>query len=140
MAYEKIQTKFAAASDFTINAADIDRTFDPLKEHRKSPSNWILGLVNITNEAYLFASVTDRGGNYGKWFGIPATRKNCETSYDDCIGKGKWTAILAVPSNSSSFSIRIATQPDEFGNATGTEFLEITPSDTYEGGIIGVGG
>ncbi len=130
MSYEKIQTK-GAYSDFTIKGDDIDANFDPLKE---ATGDWSLGLVNITNNSFSLASI-----NYGKWFNIPKTDKNCETDYEECIGNGVWTVILAVPRESSPFSLRIATQPDQFGNATGTEFLKITPSTSHEGGIIGIG-
>jgi len=137
MSYKKIQTK-GAYTDFTIRDGDIDKHFDPLKGRGKPGEKWILGLVNITNEVYSFASVAGPDGNYGKWFEISETGKNCETNYDECIGNGQWSAILAVPFGSPRFSIRIATRPDQFGVATGTEFFEIAPSKTHEGGIIGI--
>ncbi|TPK82578.1 hypothetical protein FJ934_11645 [Mesorhizobium sp. B2-4-12] len=137
MSYKKIQTK-GAYTDFTIRDADIDKTFDPLKGRGKPSEKWVLGLVNITNEVYSFASVAGPDGNYGKWFEISETGNNCETNYDECIGNGQWSAILAVPSNSPPFSIRIATRPNQFDKATGTEFFGITPNKTHEGGIIGI--
>ncbi len=137
MSYKKIQTK-GAYTDFTISDGDIDKGFDPLKRRGEPDEEWTLGLVNITNEVYSFASVAGPDGNYGKWFDIPQTGMNCETNYDECIGNGQWTAILAVPFNSPPFSIRIATRPDQFGKATGTEFFDIAPSKTHEGGIIGI--
>jgi hypothetical protein len=137
MSYKKIQTK-GAYTDFTVRDGDIDKTFNPLKRSGRPDEEWILGLVNITNQVYSFASVAGPDGNYGKWFEIPETGANCPTNYDECIGNGQWTAILAVSSNSAPFSLRIATRPDEFGKATGTEFFGIAPSKTHEGGIIGI--
>lgn len=137
MPYEKVQTK-GAYSDFTIKDEDIDRAYRPLETSPKSAGNWVLGLVNITNECYSFASITDQDGNYGKWFTIPEICKNCETNYDDCTANGGWGAILSMPSTSPPFSIRIATQPDQYGNVQGTEFLGINPSPAYKGALIGI--
>ena len=137
MSYEKIQTKFAD-TDFTVRDDDIDKNFDPLKAKNEPSGRWLLGFINITNEVYSFASISDPIGNYGKWFEISETGKNCETNYEECIGNGHWSAILAMPGNSPPFSIKIATRPNQFGKATGTEFFGITPRDAYEGGIIGI--
>lgn len=137
MPYENVQTK-SAYLDFVIKDEDVDRTFRPLETGLKPTRSWVLGLVNITNECYSFASIADQSGNYGKWFIIPEICKNCETNFDDCTANGSWAVILSLPNGSPPFNIRIATQPDQFGNVRGTEFLGITPSSAYEGAIIGI--
>lgn len=137
MKLQRLQVKEAYA-DFTIHRTDIDPSFDALAEASNVPDTWLLGVVNITNTAYSYASISINGGAYGRWFRIPETGKTCETNYDECIANGGWQAILKLPKASSSFNIRIGTVLDERGNSTGLEFLNIAPDANYEGGVIGV--
>lgn len=137
MQYQKLQTK-GAYSDFSITDGDIDEKFDALRNVSDADEAWILGVVNITDIAYRYAAIAGPDGQYGKWFRIPLTGKTCETNFDACFANGGWKAILARPKASSAFNIRIATAPNEFGAATGTEFFAITPDDGFAGGLIGI--
>lgn len=135
MSYQKIQAK-GAYSDFTIGAHEIDPSIDPLQGEING--SWLLCLVNTTSHDLELASLCYDGQNYGPWFRIPVVKNNCPTGYDECFDQQKWSIILALPKDSERFSIRIATKPNAFGSATGTEFLEIQPAAEFRGGIIGV--
>lgn len=137
MRFQRLQTK-EAYSDFVIQEADIDASFDALADTFGALGSWTLGVVNITNIQYSYASIAINGEAYGKWFRIATTGKTCETNYDDCIANGGWKAILKRSKASPPFSIRIGTEPDEFGNSRGLEFLAIAPDRKYDGGLIGI--
>ena len=137
MAYLAIQTK-GAYTNFIIRPDEIRETLDLVHPVTEPSSPWVLGLINITNERYAYASLGGGDGHFGKWFKIPETGTNCSTNFEECSRQGNWTVILKVSGNSPAFDIRIATRPDELGNATGTEFLGVKPDTSCEGGLIGI--
>jgi hypothetical protein len=137
MHLQRLQTK-DAYSDFEIHENNIDPSFYPFGNTQDPANIWTLGIVNITDIKYVYASVAENRDVYGKWFRIPVTGKTCETNYDECIANGGWNAILTRANNASVFSIRVATEPNEFGVATGTEFLDIKADPQFEGGLLGI--
>ncbi|MBJ9132993.1 hypothetical protein [Citrobacter freundii] len=121
--------------DFKIDSSDIDNAIT-IKTTANTESDWLLNLINLTNECFVLASTTGSNGQWGKWFVIPRTCRTCNTNPQDCYENEKWQTILSTSCTSPAFSIRIATQPDENGNANGAEFTDITPNCKYGGGVI----
>ncbi|EML9988428.1 TPA: hypothetical protein R4X15_000738 [Citrobacter amalonaticus] len=124
-----------SSTEFKISINDIDKSI-LINTTANAESNWLLNLINLTNECYSLASTTGSNGQWGKWFVIPKTCRTCNTNPQDCYENKKWSTILATSCTSPSFSIRIATQPDEDGNAHGAEFSNISPNCKYAGGVI----
>ncbi|WP_337036069.1 hypothetical protein [Enterobacter asburiae] len=120
---------------FKININDIDNSTS-INTTANTESDWLLNLINLTNECYCLACTTASNGQWGKWFVIPKTCRTCNTNPDDCHEHQKWSTILVTSCTSPSFSIRIAAQPDENGNASGAEFSNISPNCKYAGGVI----
>ncbi|TBZ99698.1 MULTISPECIES: hypothetical protein [Rhizobium] len=137
MQYEVFET-IAETKTYQIAEVDIDDRLQPVPDDPVVGRDWLLGLVNMSNECFVLASTTDRNGNFGKWFAIPTVCKNCTSTYDHCSKNKGWDAILSTACTSPSFSIRIATKPDQSGNASGAEFPNITPKCNYAGGLIGI--
>ena len=137
MEYEVLET-ISETMTYQIAAIEIDGRRPSLPNDPKVGHDWLLGLVNMSNECFVLASTTDRNGNFGNWFPIPTVCKNCTSTFDNCSKNNGWDAILSTACAAPSFSIRIATKPDQSGNANGAEFRNITPKCNYAGGLIGI--
>lgn len=131
--YQKLQSKGAYA-DFTIRPGEIaDGPYAA-----QGDDSWILFLINTTNQVFELVSLCDASGTYGPWFRVPAVGNNCATGYDECFDKRSWSEVLTMPRSTQPFSLRIATKPNAFGVALGTEFLDLRCAEGFAGGVIGI--
>lgn len=135
MTYQKIQSNGAYA-EFTIKADEIGEA--PFPHTRTGQDDWELCLINTTDQDFALAALAREGEGFGAWFKIPVVRNNCPTGYEMCFGQQSWTGILSLPGSHRAFGIRIATRPNAFGIAQGTEFLNIRPQAGMQGGVLGI--
>jgi hypothetical protein len=132
MSYQKIQSKGASA-EYSIKPDEVGEA-----PRSAGSQGWQLCLINTTNKQFEFASLRHRQGDFGPWFRIPAVKNNCPTGYDMCFDKQIWSVILSLPADPQSFDIRVATGPNSFGFAVGTEFLGVKPEPGTSGGVLGI--